>query len=67
LGGSRGSLINEGAIMSDISIGSLKDNFFYMDFVGKTAPIDIYRLTRTNTGSFRVSTEGFNGGLNQEL
>ncbi|MEY3867974.1 MAG: hypothetical protein RLZZ338_1865 [Cyanobacteriota bacterium] len=54
----------EGAIMSDISIGSLKDNFFDMDFVGKTDPIDLYRFSRiTNTGSFRVSTEGFNGGL----
>jgi len=53
--------------MSDISIGSLKDNFFDMDFVGKTAPIDIYRFTRTNTVSFRLSTEGFNGRLNPEL
>ena len=53
----------EGAIMSDISMGSLKDNFFDMDFVGKTVPIDLYRFSRTNTGSFGVSTEGFNGGL----
>ena len=45
--------------MSNISIGNLNDNYFSIDFTGKTDPTDTYRFNRLNTGSFRVTAEGF--------
>jgi LysM repeat protein len=53
--------------MSNIQLGSLQDNYFYIDFVGKIDPTDIYRFSRPAAGSFQVSTEGFSGGLKMEL
>jgi Domain of unknown function (DUF4114) len=53
--------------MSNIQLGSLKDNYFQIDFVGKLDPTDIYRFNLPVAGSFQVSAEGFKGGLKMEL
>jgi pimeloyl-ACP methyl ester carboxylesterase len=54
-------------IMSNISIGNLNDNYFSIDFAGKTDPTDTYRFNRLNTGSFRVTAEGFSSIVGMQL
>ncbi|MEG5138845.1 MULTISPECIES: S8 family serine peptidase [unclassified Microcoleus] len=53
--------------MSTTSIGNLNDNYFSIDFAGKTDPIDTYRFNRLNTGSFRVTAEGFTSVVGMQL
>jgi hypothetical protein len=53
--------------MSNISIGNLNDNYFSIDFAGKTDPTDTYRFNRLNTGSFRVTAEGFSSIVGMQL
>jgi hypothetical protein len=53
--------------MSNISIGNLNDNYFSIDFAGKNDPIDTYRFNRLNTGSFRVTAEGFSSVVGMQL
>ncbi|MBE9094624.1 S8 family serine peptidase [Tychonema sp. LEGE 07203] len=53
--------------MSTISIGNLKDNYFSIDFAGKTDPTDTYRFDRLNPGSFRVTAEGFSSVVGMQL
>jgi surface antigen len=53
--------------MSNISIGNLNDNYFSIDFAGKTDPTDTYRFDRINTGSFRVTAEGFTSVVGMQL
>ncbi|MEG3838472.1 DUF4114 domain-containing protein, partial [Microcoleus sp. Z1_C3] len=53
--------------MSNISIGNLNDNYISIDFAGKTDPTDTYRFNRLNTGSFRVTAEGFSSIVGMQL
>ncbi|NJR21201.1 MAG: hypothetical protein HC786_02965 [Richelia sp. CSU_2_1] len=53
--------------MSNVSIGNLNNNYFSIDFAGKTDPIDTYNFGRINTGSFRVTAEGFSSGVGMQL
>ena len=53
--------------MSNISIGNLNDNYFSIDFAGKTDPTDTYRFNRLNPGSFRVTAEGFSSIVGMQL
>ena len=53
--------------MSNISIGNLNDNYFSIDFAGKTDPTDTYRFNQLNTGSFRVTAEGFSSIVGMQL
>ena len=53
--------------MSTTSIGNLNDSYFSIDFAGKTDPIDTYRFNRLNTGSFRVTAEGFTSVVGMQL
>ncbi|MEG5000885.1 S8 family serine peptidase [Microcoleus sp. B4-D4] len=53
--------------MSTTSIGNLNDNYFSIDFAGKTDPTDTYRFNRLNTGSFRVTAEGFSSIVGMQL
>jgi surface antigen len=53
--------------MSNLSIGNLNDNYFSIDFAGKTDPTDTYRFNRLNTGSFRVTAEGFTSVVGMQL
>ncbi|MCU0543870.1 MAG: S8 family serine peptidase [Oscillatoriaceae cyanobacterium Prado104] len=53
--------------MSNISIGNLNNNYFSIDFAGKTDPTDTYNFGRINTGSFRVTAEGFSSGVGMQL
>ncbi|MEG4922764.1 S8 family serine peptidase [Microcoleus sp. F10-D1] len=53
--------------MSNISIGNLNDNYISIDFAGKTDPTDTYRFNRLNTGSFRVTAEGFSSVVGMQL
>ncbi|MBE9121900.1 S8 family serine peptidase [Tychonema sp. LEGE 07199] len=53
--------------MSTTSIGNLKDNYFSIDFAGKTDPTDTYRFDRLNPGSFRVTAEGFSSVVGMQL
>ena len=53
--------------MSNLSIGNLNDNYFSIDFTGKTDPTDTYRFNRLNTGSFRVTAEGFSSIVGMQL
>jgi hypothetical protein len=51
----------------NISIGNLNDNYFSIDFAGKTDPTDTYRFNQLNTGSFRVTAEGFSSIVGMQL
>lgn len=53
--------------MSNIEIGSLKDNYFHIGSTGKTEPTDTYFLSLPTMGSTRISAEGFSGDINMEL
>jgi surface antigen len=53
--------------MSNISIGNLNNNYFSIDFAGKTDPTDTYRFDRLNPGSFRVTAEGFTSVVGMQL
>jgi surface antigen/pimeloyl-ACP methyl ester carboxylesterase len=57
----------EACQMSNISIGNLNNNYFSIDFAGKTDPTDTYNFGRINTGSFRVTAEGFSSGVGMQL
>jgi hypothetical protein len=53
--------------MSNIEIGSLKDNYFHIGFTGKTEPKDTYFFSLPTMGSARISAVGFSGDINMEL
>ena len=53
--------------MSNIEIGSLKDNYFHIGSTGKTEPTDTYFFSLPTMGSARISAEGFSGDINMEL
>jgi hypothetical protein len=56
-----------GVQMSNIEIGSLKDNYFHIGSTGKTEPTDTYFFSLPTMGSARISAEGFSGDINMEL
>jgi subtilisin family serine protease len=53
--------------MSNIEIGSLKDNYFHIGSTGKTEPTDTYFFSLPTMGSARISAVGFSGDINMEL
>jgi len=53
--------------MSNIEIGSLKDNYFHIGSTGKTEPTDTYFFSLPTMGSTRISAVGFSGDINMEL
>jgi hypothetical protein len=53
--------------MSNIEIGSLKDNYFPIGSTGKTEPTDTYFFSLPTMGSARISAVGFSGDINMEL
>ncbi|MEG4944230.1 DUF4114 domain-containing protein, partial [Microcoleus sp. F4-D5] len=53
--------------MSNIEIGSLKDNYFHIGSTGKTDPTDTYFFSLPTMGSARISAEGFSSDINLEL
>src|SRR4028119_558949 len=53
--------------MSNIEIGSLKDNYFHIGSTGKTEPTDTYFFSLPTMGSARISAEGFSDDINMEL
>jgi hypothetical protein len=56
-----------GVQMSNIEIGSLKDNYFHIGSTGKTEPTDTYFFSLPTMGSARISAVGFSGDINMEL
>jgi hypothetical protein len=53
--------------MSNIQIGSLKDNYFYIGSTGQTDPTDTYFFSLPTMGSTRISAVGFSSDINMEL
>ncbi|MBE9134580.1 DUF4114 domain-containing protein, partial [Tychonema sp. LEGE 07196] len=53
--------------MSNIEIGSLKDNYFHIGSTGKTDSTNTYFFSLPTLGSTRISAEGFSGDINMEL
>ena len=53
--------------MSNIELGSLKDNYFPIGSTGKTEPTDTYFFSLPTMDSARISAVGFSGDINMEL